>query len=256
MAILSTQGLHTSIAGKTVCRDLQWEIRPGECWAMLGGNGVGKTTLLHTLAGLRPCSRGEVLLNGTPLHTLPRRRSAQQIGMLFQESSDAFPATVLETALAGRHPYLKLLQWESARDRQLARDALQQLELAQMQERLVTTLSGGERRRLAIATLLTQNPPIALLDEPVNHLDLRHQIQALNLIQQRCQQEGKSALITLHDINLAARYCSHAMLMFGNGEILWGESAELLQTPHLERLYHHPLRRICNQEQECAFLPG
>lgn len=256
MAILSTQGLHTSIAGKTVCHELQWEMRPGECWAMLGGNGVGKTTLLHTLAGLRPCTQGQVLLNGAPLHNLPRRKSARQIGLLFQDSHDAFPTTVMENALAGRHPYLKLLQWESRRDREIARHALQELELAEMQERLVTTLSGGERRRLAIATLITQDPPIALLDEPVNHLDLRHQVKALSLIQHRCRHQQKSALITLHDINLAARFCTHLMLMFGNGEILCGEKAELLQTRHLERLYRHPLRQICNQEQACAFLPA
>jgi iron complex transport system ATP-binding protein len=255
MTLLNTKWLDVEVAGKTVCQGLDWEVQPGQYWGILGGNGVGKTTLLHTLAGLRPAAGGELLLQGQPLHKLPRRHIARHLGLVFQDNHDAFPATVMETALSGRHPYLGLLQWESERDRDLAIEALHKMELQPMQERLVTTLSGGERRRLGIATLLTQDPPLALLDEPINHLDLRHQVKVLTLLQQRTQSQQRAVAITLHDINLTMRFCTHVMLMFGNGEILCGEASTIMTPQHLQRLYQHPIQQVCDGEQ-CVFLAG
>lgn len=119
-ALLTVNDLAVSIAGKSVCRGLNLAIERGQCWGILGRNGIGKTTLLHTLAGLRAPDAGTIYLEEQPLTRLPRRHIAQSISVLFQHSEDPFPSTVLETALIGRHPYLNAWDWESEEDHMLA----------------------------------------------------------------------------------------------------------------------------------------
>jgi iron complex transport system ATP-binding protein len=245
MAWFETQRLHVSIAGQPVCRGLDLRIEPGERWCILGRNGAGKTTLLHTLAGLRAPDGGHLALEGTPLAALPRKRIARRIGILFQDHHDAFPATVLETALTGRHPWLGPLQWESEADHALARAALAAVDLGGLERRNVGTLSGGERRRLGIATLLTQDPRLLLLDEPANHLDIHQQVHMLDLLKRQAG-DGRALCIVMHDLNLATRYCNRFLLLFGDGTFLQGDRDDVMTEATLERLYRHPLRRLAD----------
>jgi len=164
--LLQVTDLRLGIPDRAPGKPVSLTIEAGQCWGLLGPNGVGKTTLLHTLAGLRAPFSGSIDLAGRSLTQTRRRIVAQQIGLVLQHHQDGFPATVLETALIGRHPYLRPWQWESADDRARAQQALERMELAEMAQREVQTLSGGERQRLALATLLTQDPPLWLLDEP------------------------------------------------------------------------------------------
>lgn len=241
-ALLTANDLAVSIAGKSVCRGLSLTIERGQCWGILGRNGIGKTTLLHTLAGLHAPDSGTIYLEEQPLTRLSRRYIAQSIGILFQRSEDPFPSTVLETALIGRHPYLNAWDWESEEDQTLARQALAAVGMDGMAPRQTGTLSGGERQRLAIATLLTQDPQLLLLDEPANHLDLHHQITLLDLLVRQTRERGKALLMIGHDLNLTARYCDHVLMLFGEGETLQGESSEVLTETNLARLYGHPIR--------------
>ena len=253
--ILEARALDLSIGGKPVCRDLNFSVQAGERWGMLGVNGVGKTTLLLALAGLKTPQAGSVYLQGKPLTELPRRDMAQICGVMLQDSDDAFPASVLETALIGRHPYLHAWEWESAADEAIARNALQAVGLAELATRETHTLSGGERRRLALATLLAQDPALMLLDEPVNHLDLHHQIDALELLTRQVVQHGKTWLMVLHDVNLALHYCDHALLLFGQGEVLQGPVHEVLNLENLSRLYSHPVYSV-ETPAGMLFYPG
>lgn len=255
LPILETRDLSLSIGGKLICRDLNLQIRAGERWGVLGVNGVGKTTLLLALAGIKAPLSGSVRLNGQVLAQMPRRNAAQTCGVMFQDSDEAFPASVLETALIGRHPHLHAWEWESAADEAIARAALQAVGLADLAQRATNTLSGGERRRLALATLLTQDPALMLLDEPVNHLDLHHQISTLELLTQQVIRRGKTWLMVLHDVNLAARYCNKLLLLFGAGETVQGETQEVLTLQHLTRLYGHPVRGVETAEG-ILFYPG
>ncbi len=241
---LATRRLSLRIGTRQLVRDLDLEIRPGQCWCILGRNGSGKTTLLHSLAGLRPVEGGEVLLNGTDIHGLPRRQVARQLGLLSQDHEDVFPATVLETALRGRHPHLSPWAWEGAADTVRARAALAQVGLTELVEREVGTLSGGERRRLGIATLLTQDPRFLLLDEPTNHLDLHHQIEVLQLLAGLARTQDKALVMVLHDVNLAARFCDHALLLFEDGRHGVGPCAQWLTSEQLGRLYGHPMQWV------------
>jgi iron complex transport system ATP-binding protein len=242
---VQTHALEVRVPGRTLCSELNLRISDGENWAVLGANGSGKTTLLHTLAGLRAPDGGFVTLGERNIGEYSHRARARYVGVLLQDYGDAFPSTVIETVLSGRHPYLSRWRWQDdADDLRLAQQALALVGLQHFADRSLVTLSGGERRRVEIATLLTQDPPIRLLDEPINHLDLRHQIEILRLLTTgRMRGEGFN-MVVLHDVNLAARFCTHALLLFGNGECLYGKLAEVLQAEVLERLYGCPIKRI------------
>lgn len=254
-ALLSTHGLRLTAGDKTLCRDFNWQLQAGQSWALMGLNGAGKTTLLHTLAGLHTPDQGEVRLHDRAITAWPRREIAQHIGVLFQESDSLFPGTVLEHVLMGRHPHLKAWQWETPNDVQLARRALETVGLSELTERDMHTLSGGEAQRVAIATVLAQQPRMLLLDEPVNHLDWHHQHQILNILSGLVQAGSNSMVMAVHDVNLAARYCDHVILMFAGGETLTGTSKDLLTEQHLSRLYGYPVERI-EHAGESLFIPG
>jgi iron complex transport system ATP-binding protein len=238
--LLELEELVIRIPGRPGGAPLKFPVQPGECWAILGPNGAGKTTLLHTLAGLRPARSGHVRLNGRRVEALPRRSVAREVALVFQEHHDGFPATVLETALIGRHPYLRPWDMESTEDMALALAALGRVDLAGLESRLVNTLSGGERQRLAIASALTQDPRLFLLDEPVSHLDLHHQVTVMDIVRERVG-SGCTAIMTLHDVNLAARHCDHVLLLYPDGSACWGPTGEMLLLPVLERLYNQEL---------------
>ncbi len=248
MNALSLQQLTVRIAGKTVCRNFDLDLAPGRVIGILGGNGVGKTTLLHTLAGLRDAEAGRAVLFGDDFETLGRRGVARRLALLMQDQEDPFPATVLETCLIGRHPHIGFWQWESPDDLRTARKALRVTGMESLEQRDVHELSGGERRRLAIATVLAQDPKIFLLDEPVDQLDIFHQMKLLAHFRQLASEENRLVLMSLHDVNMAARFCDEVILMFGDGELLHGETYKVLTTANLERLYRIPVRMIVTED--------
>lgn len=254
MELLATHALEVAIGATTVCRYLELGIRAGDRWCILGRNGAGKTTLLLTLAGLRPPLAGSIEWQGRDLSEVPRRQVAQRIGVLFQDQSDTFPANVLDTVLTGRHPWLGPLQWEGNADLAQARAALQAVGLAGLEQRLVTTLSGGERRRLGVATLLTQDPQLLLLDEPTNHLDIHHQLQILQMVRNLSVTGNRAMLLVMHDLNLAARFCNRFLLLFGDGETVQGDRDQVLTREHLERLYRHSLLAL-QSPLGCIWVP-
>lgn len=237
MARLEASGLAVTIGGRTLCRDLDLALDSGENWVVLGANGSGKTTLLHTLAGLRAPSAGCIRLDGKPLHHWNPRERACRIGLLLQDYEHWFPATVLESVLTNRYPRLGYWSLEGENDRTAAMNALDAVGLAALASRSLDTLSGGERRRAELAGLLAQDAPILLLDEPVNHLDLRHQGEVLGLIAARTQQPGHVNVFVLHDVNAALRCATHALLLFANGAHRAGAAAELLRPALLEQVY-------------------
>ncbi|WP_018873036.1 ABC transporter ATP-binding protein [Thioalkalivibrio sp. ALJ16] len=239
--LLATRSLVIDIPGRSAGAPLDLTVNQGQCWGILGPNGAGKSTLLHTLAGLRAARAGHIELRGTPLARHARRDLARGLGLVFQKHHDGFPATVLETALIGRHPYLRPWDIETAEDYALARRALAEMDLGDMEDRLVDTLSGGERQRLAIATVLTQDPALLLLDEPTSQLDLHHQVAVLDQVRKIASHPKRAAILVLHDVNLAARYCDHLLLLFPDGTACWGPTRTMLVPAALERLYNQPL---------------
>ena len=154
MTTLVCQNLDVSIGGKSICRELDLELKPGQFWGLLGPNGIGKTTLLKCMAGLSAPDNGKVLLENQVIDKLPRRAIARLLGMLQQHTVYIFDASVLETAMTGRHPHLGHWEREGPEDKKKALDAIRDVHLEGVESRSVTGLSGGEARRLAFAGYL------------------------------------------------------------------------------------------------------
>jgi iron complex transport system ATP-binding protein len=253
---LSAHDLDVRIGDVQVVQGLNLAVRQGEFWGLLGPNGVGKTTLLRTLAGVWEAETGGVHIGGRAMSELPRRSIARQLGMLPQHTGYAFDATCLETALVGRHPHLGPIARETRHDRDLARDALDELGMLHLAQRSCMDLSGGESRRLALATLLVQDPQVLLLDEPTNHLDPANQVTILNVLERRVREQRKAALAALHEVNLATCYCSHVLLLYGDGEWEAGPSGQLLTADNLSRLYRCRVRLVDDGRQRVFAVAG
>jgi iron complex transport system ATP-binding protein len=238
--MLQLDALSVTIGNVQVCRDLSMSITPGQRWALLGINGVGKSTLMLTLAGLRTPQAGRVLLDGMPLSDVPPRQRARRIGLMSQDDEFAQETRVIDAVMLGRLPHRPWWAGPSSEDMSIAEAALARVGLGtEFAARLALTLSGGERRRVALASLLAQDSELLILDEPTNHLDLHQQVALLELLSGLA---GHTLLMSLHDINLALRFCSHALLMFGDGQCCGGPVKDMLNADVLTRLYRHDIR--------------
>jgi iron complex transport system ATP-binding protein len=242
--LLEVRGLTLAAGEKTLVCELSFSLNPGEMWCLLGPNGAGKSTLLHTVVGLREPQGGSVHLAGRALEDWPPGKAAQVRGFLPQAMHDAFSASVAEIVLLGRHPHLARWQWEGAGERALASAALRAMDLEGFEERDVLTLSGGERQRVSLAALLVQDPPLLLLDEPVSHLDLHHQVLVLEQFRKLARERGKGVLFTVHDLNLAARYADHALMFTPQGSARQGPIDEVMTEPDLACAFGHRVARV------------
>ncbi|MGI9247797.1 MAG: ABC transporter ATP-binding protein [Woeseiaceae bacterium] len=239
----SCSSLRVSVADRLLVDALDLDVAGGQLVAVLGQNGSGKSLTMHTLAGLRKADGGRVDLNGHSLDTTQRQDIARHLALLPQHVDDIFPATVLDTAMIGRHPHIGRFNWESDTDFAVANEALDDVGLAGLASRDVLTLSGGERRRLAIAQVLTQQPNIYLLDEPTNHLDPQHQLDALQLFRDRAN-SGAIVIASLHDVNLAVRYADQCLLLYGDGRWDLGATRDILDSKRLSELYSTPMEAV------------
>lgn len=245
--MLATAQLTLGYPGRTLCRELDMTIRPGECWGILGQNGSGKSTLLHALAGLTVPLSGSVLLDARPLTQWPRRALARRMGLLLQEEEGGYWGTVREFVTLGRYPH-------GDEDGEAIAAALHDMQLEQLAARTLASLSGGERQRARIAQLLAQAPDICCLDEPLLHLDLRHQAEVMGLFRQLAQDAGKALLMVLHEPHWASRFCDHVLLLYGDGSSASGAAAELLTRERLEDVYQCGLDEV-HTHQQTIFLP-
>ncbi len=241
--MLACKQLDIEVAGRLLVDSLTMAVLPGRLVALLGRNGAGKTLTLHTLAGQREPAGGSIELDGKLLAAWPPADRARRLALLPQDAEDPFPVTVLETALIGRHPHIDFWRWEDSGDVAIARSRLAEVDLTGLEQRSVDTLSGGERRRLAIATLLAQDPAICLLDEPTNHLDPQHQLNVLRLFRARAQ-AGGAVIASLHDATLAARFADDALLLHGDGRWDFGPCEQVLTSERLSELYLSPMYEI------------
>ena len=252
-SVLAVENVSLAVPGRTLCRNLSFTVNAGEHWVVVGPNGAGKTTLLATLAGLRAPASGTLHLDGRALREWSPRERALRVGLVPQDTVDAFPDTVLEIALSGRHPHVPRWRAESQDDVALATAALDAVECASLAARNVQTLSGGERRRVALAMLLAQDPALMLLDEPTNHMDIAHEVRVLDLLAARVAGGRRAIVMSMHDLALAARHATHALL-FGFDGVRAGAASDMLTERNLSALYGQPLVRV-DFEEGVAFLP-
>jgi len=252
---LACKGLVLEVAGRCLCRDLEVTVNPGEVWGVLGPNGSGKTTLLNVLAGLASPAGGSVTMDEEPLAAMSEIARARAIGVLPQHEESEFWGTALDYVLLGRFPHAPAwLGWQRD-DESVAQAALDRVELTNFTTRRHATLSGGERQRMRIAQLLAQAPRFLLLDEPLQHLDLRHQIQTLDLMVALARDEGHGVVMVLHDVLWPTRVCTHALLLDGAGGVRAGAAREVLTQANLEALFGCALQSA-GDKSGAGFVPA
>jgi len=222
-------------------RNCSFEVPKGSITAILGPNGAGKTTLLHLALGWLHPATGRISLFGTDLHALTPRLRGKTQSLLPQKEPTGFEYTVLEYVLLGRAPHLKPLAAPGERDIRIATNALSQTTILPLEYQSISRLSGGETQLLLLARSLTQEPKLLLLDEPMNHLDLKHRKEILELLLD-WRAEGKTAVLTTHDPETAALLADRLILIFPGGGMISGTLAELFTGEHLSELYGLPIR--------------
>ncbi|MFM0226526.1 ABC transporter ATP-binding protein [Paraburkholderia dipogonis] len=254
-SVLSAQRLTLRVGARTLLDAFTHTFYAGEIWCIAGPNGAGKTTLLSTLAGLLQPSAGHVELDGVRLADWPPLPLAQRRALMPQSAPDAFSASVLDIVMLNRFPHLTGWGWEREADREAAHAALDLLGLAAFAARDVLSLSGGERQRVALAAVLCQNTPLLLLDEPLSHLDLHHQIDCLEALAAWTREPRRTVMFSCHDLNLARRFATHALLLDGAGGAYAGPVHDVLTPTRASRAFGYPLLLIRDGEHE-ALIPA
>jgi iron complex transport system ATP-binding protein len=234
--MLAATALSLSAGGRELVRGLELSLEPGQCWALLGRNGSGKTSLIHALAGLREAQAGAVALDGVALRDIRRGDLARRVAVLLQDEESGYWGSVLDYVLLGRYPRSKSAWGRDEEGVIAARRWLAELDLADRAAQSYRTLSGGERQRARVAQVLLQDADALLLDEPLQHLDLRHQGLVMRTLATRAA-EGKAVLAALHEPGLAARHCGFAVLLYDAGRASLGRSSDMLTQANLEALY-------------------
>ncbi|MCZ7563550.1 MAG: ABC transporter ATP-binding protein [Burkholderiales bacterium] len=240
---LVARGLTLAVPGRTLVTGLDLALAPGRCCAILGRNGAGKSSLLLALAGLGRAAAGEVLLDGAPLASHARRRLARRLGILLQYDVEDFWGSVLEYVLLGRLPHGAGPLGADPEGVVQAHGALAAVDLQTHVLQPYRTLSGGERQRARIAQLLVQSPDYLLLDEPLSHLDLQHQLGLMQLLAGLAR-SGRAVAMALHEPFWAARFCDVALLMYDSGAVRHGPVHDVLTQENLEALYRCRLEAV------------
>jgi ABC-type cobalamin/Fe3+-siderophores transport system ATPase subunit len=213
MTSLACSDLCLGYGTHRVLGEVNLVIPTGKITALIGANGSGKSTLLRAMAGLLRPSAGSVSLDGKPLAAWPRKQMARRLSFLPQEMIEPPEVTVAELVAFGRHPHRGLLGRAVAGDAEAVSRAIAATDLGRLAERMVATLSGGERRRVWIAMALAVEAEILLLDEPTTFLDIGHQFEVLELVQQINRTSGITVVLSLHDLNQAARFADHLVVV-------------------------------------------
>jgi iron complex transport system ATP-binding protein len=220
-----------------VLQEVSFRVEKGEFVGVIGPNGSGKTTLLKLLYRLLAPQRGEILFELVPMKKMDRRDIAKRIAVVAQETQLLFPFSVLETVLMGRSPYLGRLLFESEKDLEIARKAMEWTKILPFSERPVDELSGGERKRVFIARALAQEPDVILLDEPTANLDIQHQIDFLDLILTLNRERGLTIVMASHDMNIASEFCDRLILLQGGRIYQMGTPEEVVTKENIESVY-------------------
>ena len=203
---------------KLVFEDLSLEIPSGQVTAFCGPNGCGKSTALKAMRRVMPLTRGEVRLLDRPLPEWPARELARELAMLSQTPEAPGEMKVEELIALGRYAHRPLLSGRRASDRAAVRAAMSAVDVVNLAERPIGALSGGQLQRVWLAMVIAQEAPVILLDEPTNHLDIAHALETLSLVRHLSRSMGKTVVVVLHDLNLAARFAD-TLVFFRKGEI-------------------------------------
>jgi iron-siderophore transport system ATP-binding protein len=244
MPVLRTENLSLSYDATPVVTDLSVEIPAGRITVIVGANACGKSTLLRGLARLLAPKGGTVYLDGVDLARLSGSALATKLGMLPQQPVAPDGITVSDLVGRGRHPHQRWFRQWSAEDERVVTAALVATGTSDLANRSLDELSGGQRQRVWIALALAQDAETMLLDEPTTFLDLAHQLEILDLVHDLNRDRGKTVVLVLHDLNLAARYAHHLIALKGGRIVATGNPVEVVTSAVVEDVFGLPCEVI------------
>lgn len=220
--------------GPEVLKDLSFTVEDGQFMAILGNNGAGKSTILKCFNKILTPDSGRVLMDGEDVLTLSGRQIAQRMAFVAQ-SVPGTQMTVHDIVMLGRKPYM---QWSfTEQDHEIVHMAMDELGISHLRGRFLSTLSGGEKQKVMLARALAQQPKILLLDEPTSALDIQNQYLVLQMVRDICSQQGITAIVVIHDLNLALRFCSRFLLLSG-GQVYRFGGKEIIDRQALKDVYN------------------
>ncbi len=235
--MLNVKDLSYSYNATAVLDGLDLTAEKGEVVGVVGPNGAGKTTLLRLISGILTPPPGGITIGGADVSTLSARERAKLVAVVPQGPTLPVGFSVLDLVLMGRNPHLKLFQWESDADLEVAARSMEKTQILGLADRAVGTLSGGEKQRAVIAMALCQETPVLLLDEPTSNLDLAHQIQVMDTVREVHRDGEGVGLIAMHDLTLAAQYCDRLVMLSGGKVFVSGRPDEVLSEKHISEVY-------------------
>ncbi|MEY2454059.1 MAG: cobalamin transport system ATP-binding protein [Acidimicrobiaceae bacterium] len=242
-ARISCHGVTIHLGGQLIVSDVAIDVAPGGWVSIVGPNGAGKTTLLRAVAGLVAYD-GTIAVGGDSMTALSARARARVVAVVPQDPIVPYGLKVLDYVLLGRTSHIGRFGVEGVRDLAVARDVLQQLELSPLAQRRIETLSGGERQRTVLARALAQEAPVLLLDEPTTALDIGHQQEVLDLVDELRRDRGLTVLSTMHDLTLAAQYAESLVLLDRGVVVTSGSPDDVLTEDNLSRYYGARVRVV------------
>ncbi|WP_159888194.1 ABC transporter ATP-binding protein [Paenibacillus puerhi] len=244
MTAIQSHDLCLSYGDTTIFQGLNLSLPKGQVTVFIGGNGCGKSTLLRSLARLLKPQKGQVVLDGSDIATLGTKEVARRMAILPQGPSAPEGLSVLQLVKQGRYPYQNWLQQWSEEDERVVRRALELTHMEELAGRSVDSLSGGQRQRAWIAMTLAQGTPTILLDEPTTYLDLAHQIEVLDLLHELNEQEQRTIVMVLHDINLACRYAHNVVAIRSSKVYAQGRPTEIINEQLIRDVFDLECRLI------------
>ena len=237
-------------ADRDAVHEVSLRAEPGSLSTILGPNGSGKSTLLRLLAGgIRPAS-GVARFAGRSLDQWPRRDLARKVAVVTQDEHVPFPVTVGSLVAMGRYPHLGPWRREGAADRDAIAGALERCGVAELEERDFQTLSGGERQRVRIARALAQEPRALVLDEPTAALDMRYEMAIFRLLRALADDDGVAVVVVTHNLNLAARFGDHHLLLDQGAVVAEGDAADVITATNISRVYDWPVAVVSQSFRE------
>ncbi|MDX1813857.1 MAG: ABC transporter ATP-binding protein [Candidatus Bathyarchaeia archaeon] len=238
MVLLNVDGVECHYGSFKVLEDVSLAVRGGDFVGILGPNGSGKTTLLKSIGRILKPHRGAILLNEADIYSLKSIDVAKQLAVVPQESNIGFSFSALDVVMMGRNPHITRFQMEGAKDLAIARKAMTVTNTWQFADRPINELSGGEKQRVIIARALAQEPSILLLDEPLTHLDIINQLEIMDLMKELCVKNKLVVLAVFHDLNLAARYCTSAIMLKKGKIFAAGSLSEVLTSENIKGVFN------------------
>lgn len=235
--LLKVENLWSGYKETNILKGINLVIKRGEFWGVAGPNGAGKTTLLKSITKILSPKRGKIFFKGKNIARMDARKLAQKVAVVPQFSIFWLSFTVKDFILLGRIPYLPRFYLERREDYEAVEEAMELTGTTHLQERRINELSGGEKQKVVIARSLAQKPEFLLLDEPVSHLDIKHQLEILNLIEKLNQKEKVTILMISHDLNLTSHYVSKLILMKEGKIFARGTPQEVITEDNIEKVY-------------------